>query len=281
MKSNYILGAAWAIIALLLLGLLVKGMKKDSIGKELLNTKIFSFGHDDENWGDWTDGREYDSRDIEEIVTDLQSISLVIGEANDNKIAVAFEGDAEEYCTISNNNGKLMVQQKKSFNGFSGPARQLVKIAIPADFDGKLNINCTSGSIKINGLKLEEAQVNAVSGSVKISDCEIDDLDCQTVSGSIKLEGDFGQIKAAAVSGSISLENGTALSKNSSFDSVSGSISLDLPKDSDYELHYSTTSGSFKDAIANKTGKRSGVSRNGNGSVQISVSTMSGSIKVQ
>ena len=100
------------------------------------------------------------------------------------------------------------------------------------------------------------------------------------MSGSIDAQGSFDRVKVETVSGSIKLSSSTALKQKSSFESVSGSVGLSLPHDSSYTLNFESVRGSLTDNITGTNIKTKGESTNGDGLVKISVSTMSGSAKV-
>lgn len=260
MKKNHILGAMYIVVALILLAIMVGNIFKSQSKAERENA--------------------YFAKDVSKVRIDLVSLSQEITASSDNMLHVDFEDGAEEFCSFSKLNGKIIVKEKKnkalSFNQPHGT----VLLAIPNDFSSTLNIESVSGSVKITDLKSDKIDLESVSGSISISNCEIGSLKCESVSGSQKIFGKFARADLSTVSGSIDFASETPLTKNSEFSSVSGSISLEFPKDADYALSFESISGSFIDNITGVSGKKNGLSQNGNGSTKLEVSTVSGSIKI-
>ena len=90
-----------------------------------------------------------------------------------------------------------------------------------------LTVKSVSGSIKGNSTKSTMADLGAVSGSINLSGMEVDRLDVSNVSGSIKFEGALG-------------------SGRHDVGTVSGSIHLQIPEDTNLEFKASSISGKLK-----------------------------------
>ena len=307
MKRNYILGSLWIVIALLLTFLLIKGFR----GNKNPVNGIHSFSQwiekhvDSDNWDsdEWdSEYYDYDGDDetmetidpselaknttfeavgIKTIFTDLGTFPVEISKSSDSKIHIDFEGKAENYCRLSHNGSEILVKEIKRKGGFYTHINGKVYITLPESFDNELKIDNVSGSVKIYGIKAEEASIEAVSGSVSITACDIKKVKVDTVSGSSKVSGNFEQLNIESVSGSIKAESGKALVGKCDFESVSGSIQLAIPANMGYSMEYETMSGSFKDEIAGVSGSKHGKYTHGNGNTEIEVSTMSGSIKIE
>ena len=289
MKRRYILASLWLVIALLLLMILASSLK----GSKL-------------NWGNLFDWKSYVSANFDDgdyffkynnpapmknayfteglnaVEVELKSIPLEITTSPDTMIHADFFDGADNFCTFTKTNNKLVVKEKK---GFGLSAKKLlrgnIKMSLPASFDGKVKIESVSGAVRVNGLKQDSIDIETISGSIVFWDCEIGEVKSDSVSGSQKIGGNFASVNAETVSGSIELNADKPLLQNSEFSSVSGSILLNLLKSSDYTVYFDTVSGSFRDDITGVSGKKSGSSRNGSGNVKIDVSTVSGSIKIQ
>lgn len=81
-----------------------------------------------------------------------------------------------------------------------------------------------SGKITGSGIKSDTTEATSVSGSVKLSEMKVDQLDVSTVSGSIKYIGALG-------------------AGRHDLGSVSGSIKLTIPEDSNLDIKASSISG--------------------------------------
>ncbi len=281
MKRNYILGIIWTAVALALTLMLLRGLSGGFPGH--WDAPLFLFGSGDETEaGSATRTNRFPAEDISYVKAELISVAVVADVSDDGMFHMDFTDKAEERCTVSLSGGSLSVKEKKRTRkelnrlGLKGA----VCISIPAAYSGRLNIDSVSGSIRMNGLQAQSADVESVSGSISISGCTIGRLSVESVSGSIHADGSYEAVSAQSVSGSIKMECTEALKDKCTLESVSGSISLGLPRGMGYTLEYESMSGSFRDEITGTSGKKHGSSQNGGG-VPISISTMSGSIKVR
>ncbi len=103
-------------------------------------------------------------------------------------------------------------------------------------------VQTVSGSVLVEGMENESCTLSAVSGSVTVRDTRAR-LSLDNVSGSVVLESTEGSVRVKTISGSIEGKR-LALTDNSSFSSVSGSVNvrLDSPLD-DFRFDLSTVSG--------------------------------------
>lgn len=137
------------------------------------------------------------------------------------------------------------------------------------DSSGRMMIKNVSGDIESDG-KVEDIMINTVSGDVELTLAEINDITAKSVSGKI-------------------LTN-MALRANSrvDFSSISGSILVDLDGDIDANFNVQSNSGgkivnniSDHDVVKAKYGSKATLNfQQGNGSAQVRISSLSGSIKL-
>ena len=302
MKKNYILGSLWIVIAVFLTFLLVRGFEASSHSIKSLKKLGQWIEHEieDEDFEeDWADSDEdwnsdegkaqsisesnvFNVNEIKNINLEIYSLSLEIEKSNDSKIHLDFTDGAEKYCKYTLSSNTLLVKEKRRSNKtFYYHSKGKICFKLPESYYGNLDIEDVSGSVKINGIKVDSLSSDLVSGSLTINESKISELELNSVSGSIKAQGNFDKISCNSVSGSIKITNLNPLSKNSDFESISGSITLDLPENSNYTINYDSRSGSFTDTLSGNSGKKSGTSVKGNGEVDISITTTSGYIKVE
>ncbi|MCR4741583.1 MAG: DUF4097 domain-containing protein [Treponema sp.] len=298
MKKNYILASLWIVIAVFLTFLLVRGFEasnnsikslkklghriENEIDPEEFEDDYDDWDYEDSNFQAATEKNVFEVSQVENIDLEIKALPLEIKKSNDSKIHIDFIDGAEKYCKFSLSNNRLMLEEKKKGRkSFYYHSKGKVILTIPENYSGCMDVQAVSGSVKINEIKLDSLDLEAVSGSVNIYDSTILDLNINTVSGSINAEGNFDAIECETVSGSIKVKNVSQLKSNSKFESISGSVILELPEDSNYKIDYESMSGSFTDNLNNTSGKKSGTSVKGNGKVKISISTISGSIKIQ
>lgn len=283
MKRNKTMGIVWLIIAAALTLLLIQGLMGGLPGPRNLPSLFRGDGSDmDEDWvtdgpGSATQQNEFAGKDIHHFKAELRSLPLFVGASADGKVHVDFLDGAEKFCKIRSGGGSVSVKQKGKHNASSGK----VRVSLPAAWQGDLELEGVSGSVMLDGITADSLDLEAVSGSVTITGCAIGSMDLETVSGSVSADGSFRKVSSETVSGSVRVDFKEAPGGRCKFESVSGSVTLGLPHDSGYTLDYSSMSGSFSDEITGVSGSKKGSSKNGDGGIPISVSTVSGSVRVR
>ena len=244
----------------------------------------------------------FNANKIEDIQISLVAEKLTVQPVNTNEITVELYGTWSKKLEpeVSYTNNTLTIKQKQK-NGVNLHKRSVV-VKLPSekvtqntitkienvsgsvqlsDFEmSKLNISNVSGSIKLSNIVCKSSNLECVSGSVKVENCSIDSVEIATVSGSIKAEGYFDELDADAVSGSIKVLNQKDFTKDSSFSTISGAITIDLPSDANAIIDCSSTSGSVLCEHTN-TKAKSVDQKLGNGTYELEANSMSGSIKIQ
>ena len=166
-------------------------------------------------------------------------------------------------------------------------------------------IESISGNIEIAGI---DGEVNAktVSGSVNVSDI-MGSCSIKTVSGRIRIHQVQGSVRANSVSGGIVIQSDSPSEKSLTAATVSGNvqfngrlnpdgmyainchsgtITLNLPNNSNFVINASTFSGSIKSDFdiknlsANKGSRKKFVGTVGSGGSTVELSTFSGKIQI-
>lgn len=244
----------------------------------------------------------FNANKIDDIQISLVAEKLTVQPVNTNEITVELYGTWSKKLEpeVSYTNNTLIIKQKQK-NGINLHKRSVV-VKLPSekitqntitkienvsgsiqlsDFEmSKLNISNVSGSIKLSNIVCKSSNLECVSGSVKVENCSIDSVEIATVSGSIKAEGYFDELDADAVSGSIKVQNQKDFTKDSSFSTISGAITIDLPSDANAIIDCTSTSGSVLCEHTN-TKAKSVDQKLGNGIYELEANSMSGSIKIQ
>ncbi len=129
-------------------------------------------------------------------------------------------------------------------------------------------------------LLLDDADIDVVSANLTIDNVNVKELDLDTVSGDIVVKSSTVEdFNIDSVSGSVNLITSTC-PENGKFDSVSGSISFELPQDAGYEVEFNTVSGDYKSdkTTTKKSGKTYTV---GDGKAKYKVNTVSGNFSIR
>lgn len=278
MNRNYILAAAFGIISLILIFILIAGLVKS------LNGGIQFINHtpaliDDSE----TLSYSYNQSEISSIKADLVNEAVFIGNSYDKQIHVKIENPDTPNAPEVNLKGNTLYITKEKLNIFSFSPRKgsTVYIEIPANLSmQKFSVETVSGSIKASDLKIwaDEVKIESVSGSIKMSEISSKSLKFESTSGTVKAGNvSADSLSVETVSGSIELKV-EKLEKKANIESISGSVKLSLKKASSFALSYKSKSGSFSSDFGNLS-KNKEFKHNG-GKAEISVSTVSGSIKV-
>ena len=278
MNRNYILATAFGIISLILIFILIVGLVKSMNGGiRFINHKPALI--DDSE----TLSYSYNQSEISSIKADLVNEAVFIGNSYDKQIHVKIENPDTPNAPEVNLKGNTLYITKEKLNIFSFSPRKgsTVYIEIPANLSmQEFSVETVSGSIKASNLKIwaDEVKIESVSGSIKMSEISSKSLKFESTSGTVKAGNvSTDSLSVETVSGSIEL-NVERLEKKANIESISGSVKLSLKKASSFALSYKSKSGSFSSDFGNLS-KNKEFKHNG-GKAEISVSTVSGSIKV-
>lgn len=297
-NRKLILSLLWIFAVLIIAGTIVKNTFGSDSFLSFEDDSTLKSLEEDEIYNTYS----FNANKIEDIQIALVAEKLSIQPVNSNEITVELYGTWSKRLEpeVSYTNNTLVIKQKQK-NGVNLHKRSVV-VKLPAekitqntitkienvsgsvqlsDFEmSKLNISNVSGSIKLSNIVCKSSNLECVSGSVKIENCSIEDLEIATVSGSIKSEGYFDELNADAVSGSIKVLNQKDFTKDSSFSTISGAITIDLPSDTNAKIDCSSTSGSVLCEHTN-TKSKSVDQKLGSGTYELEANSMSGSIKIQ
>ena len=297
-NRKLVLSLLWIFAVLIIVVTIVKnGFGGDSFSSFEDDSTLQSIA-EDEIYNTYS----FNANKIEDIQISLVAEKLTVQPVNTNEITVELYGTWSKKLEpeVSYTNNTLTIKQKQK-NGVNLHKRSVV-VKLPSekvtqntiakienvsgsiqlfDFEmSKLNISNVSGSIKLSNIVCKSSNLECVSGSVKVENCSIDSVEIATVSGSIKAEGYFDELDADAVSGSIKVQNQKDFTKDSSFSTISGAITIDLPSDTNAIIDCTSTSGSVLCEHTN-TKAKSVDQKLGNGIYELEASSMSGSIKIQ
>lgn len=130
-------------------------------------------------------------------------------------------------------------------------------------------------------LLLDEADIDVVSAGLTMDNINAKKIDLDTVSGDIIVKSSVVEdFDINSVSGSVNLITSFVCPQKGKFDSISGSISFELPQDAGYEVEFNTVSGNYNSdkTTAQKSGKTYTV---GDGKAKYKVNTVSGDFSVR
>jgi DUF4097 and DUF4098 domain-containing protein YvlB len=142
----------------------------------------------------------------------------------------------------------------------------------------KTELSTVSGEVHCTDISTDELDVSTTSGSIVCENCVARKLDIENVSGSIRAEGEYADVDAETVSGSITL--GLAIVPDKiDVDGVSGSVNVSLPENASFTARLDTVSGALNCAFPGTLGNDMVVV--GDGKANFHFSTVSGSLNIE
>lgn len=175
----------------------------------------------------------------------------------------------------SRNGGTVMVKQSGSFGFNLGGGKVLIYVPESSVMD--YSLKTVSGSVKLFAAS-NTATLKSVSGSIQAGQGG-QSVSASTVSGSIKIFAPFTTVDCESTSGSVRARANQETTRVS-LASVSGSAKLSLDGVSGYRMTHRSVSGSVKDLYNGLDFAKSGSNSWGDESLEISIHTTSGSIKL-
>lgn len=148
-----------------------------------------------------------------------------------------------------------------------------------------LDVSSVSGDVTVTGVQTQ-VKANSVSGDVTISGAQTE-VRAGSVSGDVRLQGlRVSRLSASTVSGELTIAvDQLEGSEELRFSSVSGDVLLTLPRNFGADLRMTTVSGdidsSFPITLDGRMSRRRLEGRIGDGGRQMTVSTVSGDLRLR
>ena len=149
------------------------------------------------------------------------------------------ELDKEEMLKIIEEGNRLEISQGRIrggifFFGFGG-VKIVNELKLPSKHYGKINANFKSGRLLLEDIKTTRFKTNMTSGRVQSSGLIAEHLILETISGSLDLAGEFSQIDAKVVSGSVKVDT-YAVPDRIDIDLISGKAVVKIPDNDGFRL---------------------------------------------
>lgn len=151
------------------------------------------------------------------------------------------------------------------------------------DFNGEdCSLSTVSGGIELNGADFtEKLTASTTSGKMDFSDVTAGNVDLNSTSGAMIYSGVCKEISCSTVSGAVNAEL-TSLPERAEMNSVSGGITVKIPKNSGFDAEYNSISGTFATdfTVSGASGARSGRVLCAGGDASFKFNTTSGDINI-
>lgn len=178
----------------------------------------------------------------------------------------------------------LMIEAKPRPNVSINRNTVAVDVYVPSGFGGDINLETTSGTIKLSDFSLNRLYAKSISGDIGVLSVDTAATSVKTTSGDIQVSGFSGDLDFYSISGSLDAAF-SEFSSDVTGKTVSGSLTLRLPDGAAFELDSDTVSGridcDFPVTVTGTQPKRGLKGTVGNGSSSIDIQTVSGNISIQ
>lgn len=203
-----------------------------------------------------------------------------------------------QFFTTTLNGGTLTVKDGKKAAGlwigpFSYSIGSDLDIYLPQKMYRALSVETVGGDVNIRGWNAERIDLKSVSGDLSLEGAytelsmhttsgemiarsiQTEQLSIGTVSGDASVSGSIGKIDAGSTSGEIILRS-EILPESTSIHTVSGDISLGIPENDGFTLHFNSVSGDLSTSFQTYGDKHTMQYKDGG--AQIDLNTTSGDV---
>ncbi len=251
---------------------------------------------------------------------DINDLTLIDAEGISDEVNIIFE-DREDIKVHYHGSGKSkmpklvtgrrgnnlnidIVYPKTVIKIFDmGWSRTALDIYVPEDYSENFKVHTVSGEIEIENFGLNELELSTVSGEIVAKNGHANSIYCKTISGDVTMKeitvidailkstsGDLladdyigEELSAKTVSGTISISY-EAFNGDAEFDTTSGDVILEVPKNAGFEVDFNTVSGElsndFPISVTQSSRKNiRGIVGNGENSIQ--AKSVSGDIEIR
>jgi hypothetical protein len=196
--------------------------------------------------------QNYTFEDIQSL--DIRTISgdIRISPGNDAKLKVELKSDLDHpdrfEPVVEAEKGELSIEEHFTGNHISGEiywtiylpkSDELKRVKCKSasgnmSFEGfkteSIRAKSASGEVLVNSMYVQEIEISTASGSINVKDSDVDFVNINSASGDISLDAvRSNEQELSTASGSISVENGK-IEEQSTMQSASGDVELDLPQ---------------------------------------------------
>ena len=230
---------------------------------------------------------EYDAAQIHDLKIEWVAGNIIIQPADTN--TVHFEesavSDSDYQMVVKRSGDKLTLKfcEESIMNWGVGVSinsnlKKDLVVTVPRDWTcDTLEIDTASARVEISDLQLNEVDFDGASGLLVLDNCDIVELDIDTASGDVEFSGvlkdlDFDAASAKFEGDFYQVPNRLDL------DAMSGDMTITLPDYCGFEVDHDSMSGSFESDFQFSTNGK--LYQCGDGACKITVSSMSGDIKI-
>ncbi|MDR2933382.1 MAG: DUF4097 domain-containing protein [Oscillospiraceae bacterium] len=303
-KSLGILIAVWAVIALIIIGIIIVGFSLYTLPGVTREGQTMSDIYIDET---------LPINDIDTIQLHMSAATVTVRHAESGDFRIVQSGrniEDNHIIDVKKSGSTIEVTPKGSRRiqlfSFSLPnnSDNVIDVYIPAEYAKDVKIKLSAGDLDIidaytldgfdvtvsagdfNSTALiqsKESQIKLSAGNLELSQLECDDFDVSTSAGKLVIHALSGSGKASASAGEVRLES-VEIADSLTVRSSAGSVKIGIAGDPGLDYRISASAGSIETYFADVSGFARG--KNASGKVgdgpykNIDISSSAGSIKI-
>lgn len=284
MKTNALVRIVlFSLLIVILLGILMAG-----IGRNFFSSRRYSIQTDSPS----TDITEPDStarqavsfspEGLRSIKIDWAAGSIVVEPTDGSEIQIfesAAQGSEPMAVKQSGSELKIAFSENTSLVSLGKNLKKDLHIALPRDWKcSKLEVDAASATVSLRELSCGEVDINIASGRCDMTDCAIGSIDMESASGDLSFSGQLEELDFEGVSARADISV-FSIPRRISMESVSGDVTLTLPRDCGFRVKQDSISGGFQCDF--ETTKEDGCHVFGDGSCRIDVSGVSARLTIR
>lgn len=259
----------YSILIIVLLSILLAG----------LGLRSFSFSRDEaiEETTYPPAGHSTPARDVKTLCVNWAAGDIYLQTGTVSEIRLEESDDGENPMVIKDSGSRMEVNFSK--NAFrNSTQKKNLHITVPESWNGKgLEINAAAVNIYMTGITVSDVVISTASSECEILDCTLNRLELDSAANNLRFVGSLTEadFDGAAIEAVLTLFNNP---RSISMDSMSGSLTLNLPEDCGFDLEKESLSGKLYTEFP--TTKNGDHYIYGNGHCKIDVNGLSASVTI-
>ncbi len=280
----------YSLLVVFLLSIVIFGIRGFSYGHGLydliyyFNDYDHNYSYNNNNFAGYNEGDATIPADnINNIYIEWTKGEVNVETHDKNTIEISETGniynDNKLLYTVKNNDLHIIFHKRINYYfGFRNFNDKTLTVKIPKDKNLiLLDLETVSPTINIKDINTDTLDVETVSGRINIVNTNANYCDVETVSSKIDINGAFNEIDSKSVSGKTIIHS-TICPNSINTNSVSGSITINIPENEGFTADFETISGKFTSQFEGTTNKNQQIYKNGKS--EIDAETVSGSFTI-
>jgi lia operon protein LiaG len=188
------------------------------------------------------DEKSFSLEEITSLQVDMTKEQIRIIQTQTNEVKIHYHGISKQELKLSaeTNDGTIIVSSTRTTNLIYED--MYVDIYLPENFNKKIIIQATSGSVTSEKAQADNFSITTTSGSITLNNC-IGTFDLETNTGGVTLNGCEGNLDLKTRSGKVILQDCIG---NLDLETSSGNVSVTYKAFEEQDINIVTTSGGIQ-----------------------------------